>query len=299
MNSSHKRVLHWLGSLLSVLGVGFVVYRLSVFSAQLNFSQFGTLTWSIMLGATLIYALANSLLAFAWWNLLANLGALTDRLWAVRTYGLTQVAKYIPGNIMHLASRQAMGMAKGLPAWSLARSSLWEIGLILGASFPFFVLLLPDYLTTMSQGFALVGFVLTAWVAIMGLWRMAGPEVARGFGFYVLFLLLSGMVFAGMVASIVGFESMSLELTLTYCAAFVTAWVIGLVTPGAPAGIGVRELVLLVLLKSLLPEAHILLSVLLSRAVTVGGDILFYLACIGLARKGDPNSPRQGPQHRH
>ena len=60
------------------------------------------------------------------------------------------------------------------------------------------------------------------------------------------------------------------------------AWLAGLLTPGAPAGIGVRELVLVLLLKGIVPEAELLLAVLLSRLVTVGGDLLFYLVAMAI-----------------
>jgi len=45
--------------------------------------------------------------------------------------------------------------------------------------------------------------------------------------------------------------------------------------PGAPAGVGVRELVLLFLLKNVVAEAELLLAVVLGRLVTVMGDLLF------------------------
>ena len=57
--------------------------------------------------------------------------------------------------------------------------------------------------------------------------------------------------------------------------AYVLAWLAGLVTPGAPAGVGVRELVLLALLKGSVGQTELLLAVLLGRLVTVGGDVAF------------------------
>jgi uncharacterized membrane protein YbhN (UPF0104 family) len=85
------------------------------------------------------------------------------------------------------------------------------------------------------------------------------------------------MVFVGVLAQLMGEVSFGLSYGLLYCGAFVVAWLVGLVTPGAPAGVGVRELVLMALLKGLVPEDDLLMAVLLSRVVTVGGDGLFFL----------------------
>jgi uncharacterized membrane protein YbhN (UPF0104 family) len=64
---------------------------------------------------------------------------------------------------------------------------------------------------------------------------------------------------------------------LAVCGAYVVAWLIGLITPGAPAGVGVRELVLLFLLKDTITEAELVLVVLLGRTVTVTGDLLAFV----------------------
>lgn len=48
--------------------------------------------------------------------------------------------------------------------------------------------------------------------------------------------------------------------------------------PGAPAGIGVRETVLVLLLGSYMIEADLLMAVLIGRIVTVFGDVIFFLA---------------------
>ena len=49
-------------------------------------------------------------------------------------------------------------------------------------------------------------------------------------------------------------------------------------TPGAPAGIGVREAVIVVLLSPLVGGSVAALSALLYRLVTVSGDVVFYFS---------------------
>lgn len=84
------------------------------------------------------------------------------------------------------------------------------------------------------------------------------------------------MVFVGLLQLLMEENVISSLQMLTICGAFIVAWLVGLVTPGAPAGIGVRELVLLGLLKGFASESDLLLAILLSRLITVGGDVLFF-----------------------
>ena len=54
------------------------------------------------------------------------------------------------------------------------------------------------------------------------------------------------------------------------------AWVAGYAVPGAPAGLGVREAVLLAGLSLMVGEAHAVVVVLLLRVVTTLGDGLLF-----------------------
>ena len=59
--------------------------------------------------------------------------------------------------------------------------------------------------------------------------------------------------------------------------AFVLAWLIGLVTPGAPAGGGIREAVLLFLLGHRYAPGDLLLAIVLGRSVNIVGDVGYFL----------------------
>jgi hypothetical protein len=90
--------------------------------------------------------------------------------------------------------------------------------------------------------------------------------------------LVSGAVFVVLLKLIGDCEGLRFRQWLTVIGAYVVAWLAGLVTPGAPAGVGVREMLLLLFLKGLVSEIDLLLVVLLGRLVSVVGDLLFFLA---------------------
>lgn len=272
-----KQSLHWLGGILAIAGIVFVAIRLNDYSSQLDVTHFDSFTWSIIIAFALVYGLANIALAIAWWNLLIYFGATTPKLWAVRIYGITQLAKYVPGNIMHLASRQALGLAAGVQNWPLAKASIWELGLISIVGSFFAILVLPQFIPAVSIPVASAGFVCTLLFVMAGLNRYVSFNITRAFGWYVVFLTISGMLFAGLLELLTVENSVSASQLLPYCGAFIVAWLVGFLTPGAPAGVGVREIVLMMLLKGLVDEADLLVAVLMSRIVTVAGDVLFFL----------------------
>ena len=70
-----------------------------------------------------------------------------------------------------------------------------------------------------------------------------------------------------------------LELVIV-CGAYVIAWLAGLVTPGAPAGVGIREIVLYAILHPFINEADLLTAIVFGRIITVVGDVLFYILAL-------------------
>ena len=271
-----KRALHWGGSALAIAGIVFVALRLRDYGAKIDFSRFDSQAWLGVAGLTLIYGASNLMLAMAWWNLLKQFGANTSRRWAIRVYGISQIAKYVPGNIFHLAGRQAMGAVAGLSNWSLAMSTVWELGMISATGGLFGLLALPLLVpgspVTASTGL----FAASIGIAVILLLRFIGLPAARAFGWYVGFLVISALLFVWLVELLVDNHAAGVGFWLSLGGAYVLAWLAGLVTPGAPAGVGVRELVLLFLLKGVVGEADLLLAVVLGRAVTVAGDLGFF-----------------------
>lgn len=284
-----RRTLHWAGSALALLGITFVALRLRNYSAALDFSRFDTAGWLVIAGFVLLYGLSNLMLAQAWWNLLAQFRVHISRRWALKIFGISQLAKYVPGNIFHLAGRQAMGMAAGMPGWMLAKSSVWELGLISFAGATFGLLALPLLIPGLPFAISAIGFAASVVIVIGLLWRFVGLPAAHSFGCYVSFLAISGLLFTGLIALQCGAQGISNFKWLPLCGAYVLAWLIGLVTPGAPAGIGVRELVLLFLLKGEISEMDLIMVVLLGRAVTVSGDMLVYLGSLLMSPDNNPS----------
>jgi uncharacterized membrane protein YbhN (UPF0104 family) len=270
-----KSSLNLFGGALGLAGSVFVVLRLCDHAAALNLER---ITWQILVTVGLLalfYGFSNIFLARAWWHLLAFLKSPGAWNWTWRAYGISQLAKYLPGNLFHLAGRQAIGMAAGLPGWALAKSAVWELGLISASAAFFGLFVLPLLFPEISLSASLVAFPVVLFAVALVAKRMWGPQIARALGWQTAFLIGSGFVFIGAL-ELIAPQNLRTDMLTGICGAYVVAWLVGFLTPGTPAGVGVREMVLLFLLKKHIADADLLLTVVLCRMVTVTGDLAFF-----------------------
>lgn len=285
-----KRSLRWFGKALTLAGIFFIIIRLRKYGLQTSFIKFNALSWSILTIFSVIYGLANMMLALAWHNLLMHTGAKTSRTWAIKVYGTTQLAKYTPGNIFHLAGRQAIGMIAGISGWALAKSAAWELGLLSLSGVVIGLLATPLLRPDLSILFSTIFFVCTVAIIVFAMHRLYGRLPVRSFSLYCVFLSISGFLFAGVINLL--FNNLKGMLWIEISGAYILAWLAGLITPGAPAGIGIREFVLLIFLDGVISETNLLTAILFSRVVTVLGDLVFfgYASLMGKSLRAFPKA---------
>ena len=274
-----KRYLHLIGGALGLIGVIFVIIKLGSYAHEINLTRFNMTDGFLILFLSLLYGASNILLAQAWWYLLSFLGNKTTQTWAIKTYGISQLAKYVPGNIFHLAGRQAMGMAAGFTAGVLVKSTLWELGLLTVAGTLFGLLAVPLILPDLSKSTPIIIFIVLVIGCICVMKHLLSSAVGSAFLRQITFLAISGFIFIVAIL-IVAPKIITSAIFIPLCGAYVVAWLAGLVTPGAPAGAGVREMVLLFLLDGLITPVDLLLVVVLGRIITVLGDLFFFIIAL-------------------
>lgn len=296
MRPKRNSVLLIGGRLLGFVGVAVVGYQIVVGGATSTLSSFTSTGWILVFALSLTYGLANLLLAIAWRYVLTDLDIRTSPSWAVNVYAITQLAKYLPGNVFHFAGRQAVGMGHGIPARKLLKSTVRELVLLTAAGLIFTPLVLKAFFPESSilvLCFSLLFLLATGVSIVLATW---GTSTARAFILYVAFLGISAALFVAIIRTLSGGEEEGIAVAILVGGSYVAAWLVGLLTPGAPAGIGVRELVLLFLLSSLFAEPIVSLSIATSRFVTITGDVLFYVGglLINLGQSKPSDSSRTG-----
>lgn len=269
-----KRTLNLFGGLLGIAGLAAVSFKLWAYRGELDAVSLSPVGYISIALAAVITAASNSLLALAWRSFLLYLGESPDSRWALWAYSTSQVAKYVPGNIFHYTSRQVIGAAAGIRHGALAKSAGLELIVIAAVAMLFLPLVVPKLLPSVPVFVGVIAFLCIAAICPLMATKMAGRLFGRAVLYYLIFLGVAGAVFVSVF--VMAGATFTAAMIPLVGGAYVLAWLLGLITPGAPAGVGVREAALLYLLVGLAPPAVILLAVVLGRGTTVTGDLLFY-----------------------
>jgi hypothetical protein len=272
----------------------------------------------------LLWSLGAPLLALAWHGLLAGLGTSRRRRELFGIIGITQFAKYVPGNVAQYIGRAGMSLVRGIPARPLAVTMVLETLLVIAAAVVMGVgpgALSEVGLTVVHlhrAQLALIGVLVALAIAGLFLFRRVAPPLLRRFapkyasslGGTLLppqsrlaqaFALYCGMYACMGIGLILLVRFLLPGAPHDYwllTAVFALAWVVGFVTPGAPGGLGVREGLMLLMLAPALTAASASVLVIALRIATTLGDALILLmgmAALPRRRIVSPASPRSVP----
>lgn len=250
----------------------------------------------IVFVCAIIYGTSEFLLSAAWRRLLIWCGHKDISVYLCHAiYGKTQIAKYIPGNVFHVAGRHILGSRAGVKHIVLAGAAIYEIlGLLtisvligFGGMVIFGIenIYLPSYqiililLVTIVMSIlvtavtpylmSLRGIILTH----HGVWDSI-RNLCKVYFLYFMFFLIAGLLLVFIVNI---FLDMNFIIAAKIIAIFSIAWVAGFIVPGAPGGIGVREAVIIFLITPIIGEAQGIAVAVALRFVTLIGDVWFLI----------------------
>lgn len=257
--------------------------------------------------ASLCYMAIYPLTGWAWKHLLLGQQEKRTTLELTVWLGITQLAKYIPGNVAQHAGRAYIAISNGMPARTFLITTSQEILLSLSAStlvgataLAFSGAQLPDPTLRWALGVLVAGSVLGTVLfclpapdssrlpaairrvlqLIGGLpgWRLT----LRCLATYSLNYLLVGLGI-WLIALALGIGN-HINYGLAV-AAFALSWALGFLAPGAPAGLGAREGIMLLLLHNQAHASTIVILTLLARVVSMSGDFTAFAASQFLKRR--------------
>lgn len=312
-----KAAAKWLGTTLAVAGsAAFVLHVLNDLKWHDLASRLTPPVIAALVLCTLVYMTLVPLSALAWRRLLHALGSEQPYLRLLGIVSVTQAAKYLPGNIGQHVGRVGLAMASGISLAIVSASIVYEICLLLlanllvgllggAASSPGLAFLLGKSTSSSSPWLlcTLIVLIVAGLCASPLLSRLLGRLVRRAFKgkvaedtlpnglgprtilevvlIYVVAVLLMGLSLWGIAAAL---HPTWPDYALV-TAAFTLAWAVGFVTPGAPAGLGIREALLLFMLSPFFGSSDASLITLTLRIVTTLGDMACLLSGLPLLHR--------------
>lgn len=260
--------------------------------------------WAGIIALAAAYAGSQMLLVTGWMALLnAGQRHVSFRRGAA-IYYRTIVLKYLPSNVLHIAGRYGLTRHAGATHVALLRATLGELALLLLAGvvvaalfvFPLFVKTLAEINAAAGAWLILAGIMAGVAVLLIFSWVIRQTDLVAfltasmtAFLSYLAFFVAAGAIFASL-QNLLG-QPLPAGGFLTVLGINALAWVAGFIVPGAPAGLGVRESVLIAGLgASGAMEAAVLVAV-GYRIVTLLGDVMAttFGALAPLAKP--PNAP--------
>jgi hypothetical protein len=312
-----KRILPLLGLAVSLACVGFFVLYASRHWQGFASGEWTARTWRL-LALALAFQLATYVSAPLAWRLsLRMTGIQASYRKLARVLSLSQIAKYLPGNVGHHVGRVYLARRIGLPADSTLLSMALDTMILLMAaaacSAPVFALTWSILRQHGTQSLRVAAAVLV----ILALVLLGASRLPTLRHHLVRLAALVTQLFrrgnVGLLARAwlvhcLGFVFGSSALYMLCLALapaahpdwllllglYTAAWLLGFVMPGAPAGIGVRELVLLVGLSPLYGREHATAIAAALRLVTTLSDGTAFAAALIWSRLAQAREPMPG-----
>lgn len=250
--------------------------------------------WAIIAIATGITLLAHTWAGWIWTWILQELNQPVSSPQFIQVYLKTNIAKYLPGNIWHYYGRIVAAKNANVSAGAATLSVLLEPLLMLAAALIIIVLCSSQFAAANTTlviqilqllSLAVVLCAIHPWFlnpVIRFLYRLKAKKsvatteetIPLSLKSYPVRPLLGELGFMGLratgfILTMFALGSLNVNQIPLLLGAFSCAWLLGLVIPGAPGGLGVFEATAYQLLQHHFPAAVVFSAIALYRLISI------------------------------
>ena len=300
----NKKGLSFLSSVLSKLNLKFLITLVCLaFVGSSIYANFNSLTNQRITIVVILWLLVSTLFgllsiiinAYAWKLLINSIGCDSNNLNIIEIFLKTNLYKYLPGGIWHFVSRYnilrlnfsieksvesillepLLMLVAGLLFIPLGNFSIY-IFILCWSSTLVFLIGFRKFIIKKLQSIKATIFENIDKANVPNIFHINKNISSKiSYPYKALFVEIIFILFRyfGFLCCLNAFSIGSLIPQGELISSFSLAWIIGLVVPAAPGGLGVFESVILFGLGSYLPEAPLLASLLFYRLVSSFSDI--------------------------
>ncbi|MEC4895626.1 MAG: YbhN family protein [Oscillatoria sp. PMC 1051.18] len=278
-----KPYLRWL-----ILGATlfFLIQALKSHWQEVLAIRFHSQGWLYLSLALIVTLIAHTWCGWVWFSILKEFQQPVSIPWAIIVFLKTNIAKYLPGNVWHFSGRILAATAANISFAAATVSVVLEPLLMAAAA------LLIALLTVNSENWFLqLASLAVIFAAIHP--RLLNPVIKKVSRLklkktptvdekktdfriekYPVRPLIGELIFvclrgAGFLLTVLALTTINPSKIFLLLGAFSLAWLLGLVVPGAPGGIGVFEATALALLQEEFASGTILGAVALYRLISI------------------------------
>jgi len=295
-----KRIISWAGTALMLAALFFVARQLMVMRQDLDFSVLASPR--VIAALLLIVCIEGFVIILAsinFRNLVANVSGVFVRYpLAVKVYTVSNLYKYIPGGVMYVLGRNRLAIETAeLSHGKVVLSTVLEGAIFSLAAITISVAYASDHsIHYIRQVYippvAILLLGLAALISILILYLLRHrlsvflsklKKSVKGLHFTAFakrFAFASALIslWAGtfLVTLMLLGQPVTPSLGFTVMGLYTLSWLAGLLAPGAPGGLGIREAVILMFMSGMLNEHILLPAIVMHRALNVAGDVAAY-----------------------
>jgi glycosyltransferase 2 family protein len=286
-----KQILRWL-----ILGgtLFFLASSLKDNWLEVSAIRIDGVGWAVLAIATGVTLVAHTWAGWVWTWVLKELKAPVISSRFIQVYLQTNIAKYLPGNVWHYYGRILAAKNAKIPTGVATLSVLLEPLLMAAAAL---IVIFASQLTLLDTSFVFKILQLLILIALLCVFhpyflnpalnllkklKLKKTESSDSVDAtnvlklqrYPLFPLLGEFAFlalrsTGFILTLFALAPVHLNQIPLLVGAFSFAWLLGLVVPGAPGGLGVFEATAIALLQNHFPAALVISSIGLYRLISI------------------------------
>lgn len=225
--------------------------------------QITAISWACLAISTGITLLAVTWTGWVWGMILREMGQPVSQIWAAQVYLKTNIAKYLPSNLVHYYGRTLGATDIGVPLGPAFLSVILDTLLMAAAGLIFALLSVPRQ-GLLAAALVLVIILIMLHPGILGRivrvlqqqlkWQQSSASPTqlplrhyplRPLLGEMLFVLLKGIGFVFVVLALTPIQP---QMIAPLISIYSAGWLLGFITPGVPGGIGIVELTVSTLL---------------------------------------------------
>lgn len=217
-------------------------------------------------------------------------------------YVKSNIAKYLPGNVMHFAGRNLLAARLGFKQLDITFCTILEIIMLIFTAviislifaMKIFKNSLEYALIKINHNVIWVILIALVILVLLAIWTVCKKKqllksyshiftkkflilLCKLFFIYSITLIIPGLFLMLSLKLILHFN-VSLNMTMIIISSYTISWVLGFISPGAPGGIGIRETILLLILTPFYTNDVVLLAAILLRLISVFGDLIAFFS---------------------
>jgi len=220
---------------------------------------------------------------------------------AVSVYTKSNILKYLPGNVFQYVGRNDLANRMGIRHTDVAFATVLEIIMMVFSALLLSVVFLQgavmEIFITYRDTFIMLGMIafvviiLGIIIVILRFKDKFRAFLTRFFNIFkkknifsvigcVLYYVISTFILSLSYMIVLVFilkQDISTDIFVYICGAYTLSWLIGFITPGAPAGIGIKEAVMMAITGEVLNQEAIVLSLVVLRVLTIFGDVMGFV----------------------